>query len=153
MSCGALEPGTPVEYCYGASFVPCRVLYAVGELCFCRFETARWPGYTGFANYVTVAVFPEHLRPAEERPQTTDARSSDRSDEQRSRETPNEPEVSKASAASEPKPEKNGLKSAGGNGQSPESISAVAKLKFPTRSPTPVRSIGGLTLRDFLGNR
>ena len=58
-----------------------------------------------------------------------------------------------APVASEPRPEKNGSKSAGGNGQSPESISVVAKLKFPTRSPTPVRSIGGLTLRDFLGNR
>jgi hypothetical protein len=68
MSCGGFQPSTPVEYYCGDSFVPCRVLYAVGELYFCQFETRHWAGYQGYCVFTTTAVFLEHLRPAEERP-------------------------------------------------------------------------------------
>ena len=43
------------------------LLYTAGELAFVQFETRHWSGYNGFSNFVTAAIFPEHLKFCEER--------------------------------------------------------------------------------------
>jgi hypothetical protein len=40
------------------------VLYRTEQLTFVQFRTVDWPGYKDFSNYARVALFPEHLRPA-----------------------------------------------------------------------------------------
>jgi hypothetical protein len=50
--------------------VPARLLYMSDGLAFVQFETRHWPGYRGFSNYVTTAIFAEHLR-LEERPRVS----------------------------------------------------------------------------------
>jgi hypothetical protein len=144
------------EYFSASGSIPAVVLYRTERLVFVQFESRRWPGYQGHCNYVTAAIFPEHLRPVQERPQTTEASSSGRSEEQRSRKTPNELEVSKASAVSEPRPEKNGSKSVGVDCQSrsqPLSKIKVNGKEACGRKPAKVRSIAGFTLADFFYDR
>ena len=50
------------------------LLYTAGELAFVQFETRHWPGYRGFSNYVTAAIFPAHLKPGEPLPEQSEAR-------------------------------------------------------------------------------
>jgi len=40
-------------------------LYRSEQLAFVQFRTQDWPGYKDFGNYARVALFPEHLRPAD----------------------------------------------------------------------------------------
>jgi len=54
-----------IEYFCGSAAITCRVLYRTEELAFVQFRTADWPGYKDFSNYARVALFPEHLRPAD----------------------------------------------------------------------------------------
>ena len=53
------------EYFCGSGAIACRVLYRTEELAFVQFRTVDWPGYWDFGNYARVALFPEHLRPAD----------------------------------------------------------------------------------------
>ena len=109
------------------------VLYRTERLAFVQFETRDWLGYREYGNYTIAGIFPEHLRPVEQRPETTEASSCDRS------------EVSKAPDVSGARPEKNGSnKSSKGKLDGKEVRDGV---RFPTRRPPPVRSLGGLTLR------
>jgi hypothetical protein len=41
------------------------VLYRTEQLAFVQFRTVDWPGYKDFGNYARVALFSEHLRPAD----------------------------------------------------------------------------------------
>jgi hypothetical protein len=54
-----------VLYCCQSASIPGLLLYTAGELAFVQFETRNWAGYDGFSNYVTAAIFPEHLQPAD----------------------------------------------------------------------------------------
>ena len=64
-------PSCPAENEFAEYYSPsgvaiaCRVLYRTGQPAFVQFRTVDWAGYNGFANYVTTAVFIEHLRPAD----------------------------------------------------------------------------------------
>jgi hypothetical protein len=53
-----------VEYFSGSGAITCRVLYRTEQLAFVQFRTVDWPGYKDFNNYARIALFPEHLRPA-----------------------------------------------------------------------------------------
>jgi hypothetical protein len=53
------------EYFSGSGAITCRVLYRTEQLIFVQFRTVDWPGYRDFGNYARVALFPEHLRPAD----------------------------------------------------------------------------------------
>jgi hypothetical protein len=62
------SPAERDEYCeYFGGFwaITCRVLYRTEQLVFVQFRTIDWPGYRDFGNYARVALFPEHLRPAD----------------------------------------------------------------------------------------
>ena len=52
------------EYFSGSGAITCRLLYRTEQLAFVQFRTVDWPGYKDFSNYTRVALFPEHLRPA-----------------------------------------------------------------------------------------
>ena len=54
-----------VEYFSGSGAITCRVLYRTEQLAFVQFRTVDWPGYREFGNYARVALYPEHLRPAD----------------------------------------------------------------------------------------
>ena len=54
-----------VEYFCGSGAITRRVLYRSEQLVFVQFRTVDWPGYRDFGNYARVALFPEHLRPAD----------------------------------------------------------------------------------------
>src|SRR6516165_6954913 len=54
-----------VEYFCGSRAITCRVLYRTEQLVFVQFRTVDWPGYRDYGNYARVALFPEHLRPAD----------------------------------------------------------------------------------------
>jgi hypothetical protein len=53
------------EYFCGSGALTCRVLYRTEQLAFVQFRTVDWPGYKDFGNYARVALFHEHLRPAD----------------------------------------------------------------------------------------
>src|SRR5215471_17327189 len=53
------------EYFSPSGAITCRVLYLTEQLVFVQFRTVDWPGYRDFGNYARVALFPEHLRPAD----------------------------------------------------------------------------------------
>jgi hypothetical protein len=56
------------EYFSGSWAITCRVLYRSEQLVFVQFRTVDWgPAYKDFSNYARVALFPEHLRPADPR--------------------------------------------------------------------------------------
>jgi hypothetical protein len=56
-----------LEYYSPSGSVVCRVLYQLGPMVFVQFRTWNWDdfGYKEFGNYARVALFPEHLRPAD----------------------------------------------------------------------------------------
>jgi hypothetical protein len=54
-----------VEYFSGSGAITCRVLCQLGPMVYCQFRTADWPGYRAPGLYSRVALFPEHLRPAD----------------------------------------------------------------------------------------
>src|SRR6516164_3600718 len=54
-----------VEYFCGSRAITCRVLYRTEQLVFVQFRTVDWPGYRDFGSYARVALFPDHLRPAD----------------------------------------------------------------------------------------
>jgi hypothetical protein len=50
----------------GSGAITCRVLYRSEQLAFVQFRTVDWgPAYRDFGNYARVALFCEHLRPAD----------------------------------------------------------------------------------------
>src|SRR5215469_558108 len=53
------------EYFSGSGTIACRVLYRSEQLVFVQFRTVDWPGYRDFSSYARVALFPDHLRPAD----------------------------------------------------------------------------------------
>ena len=55
------------EYFSGSGAITCRVLYRTEQLAFVQFRTVDWPGSRDFGNYARVALFSEHLRPADPR--------------------------------------------------------------------------------------
>jgi hypothetical protein len=62
------SPAERDEYCEyfgGFGAITCRVLYRTEQLVFVQFRTVDWLGYKDFSNYARVALFPEHLRPAD----------------------------------------------------------------------------------------
>jgi|SRR6516165_6313145 hypothetical protein len=145
-----------VLYCGQSTSIPGTLLYTSGELAYVRFRTRHWAGYGGFQNYVVTAIFREHLRPVEERPDVPYVTSGTRSqgaaaigqaeaEVNRPILTESTPQAPPAAAAKpvQPEPSKGKL-----NGKE-----FYAGVRFPTRSPIPVRTIGGLSLKDFLGNR
>ena len=157
MFCGGFQPGSLAEYYYGNSFVPCRVLYAYERLAFVRFKTADWPGYQGYGNYTTAGIFAEHLRPVQQGDVSygTSTPSGAEGKGQgivyiasKSRVDP-QPQVPRSSS---PQPESKPQASPPAVAK-PVQPKDVRVVKFSSRSPAPVRSISGLTLRDFLGNR
>jgi len=56
-----------LEYFAPSGAITCRVLYRMEQLVFVQFRTVDWPGYRDFSNYARVALFSEHLRPADPR--------------------------------------------------------------------------------------
>src|SRR6516165_6333478 len=54
-----------LEYFAPSGAITCRVLYRMEQLVFVQFRTVDWPGYRDFSNYARVALFSEHLRPAD----------------------------------------------------------------------------------------
>jgi hypothetical protein len=54
-----------LEYFSGSGAITCRVLCQLGPMVYCQFRTADWPGYRAPGLYSRVALFPEHLRPAD----------------------------------------------------------------------------------------
>jgi hypothetical protein len=153
------------EYFSASGSIPAVVLYRTEQFTFVRFRTADWAGYDGFSNYVTAAIFAKHLRPAaEQRPPGTEALASHPPTMQkwvvsqaaieqaplqsttppcRSQQQPREPASSATPGGSE----------AGRAGvlESEAGKEVYAAVKFPSRSPTRIRQIGGLSLRDFIG--
>jgi len=55
------------EYFSGSGAITCRVLYQLGPMVYYQFRTQDWVafGYRDFGNYTRVALFSEHLRPAD----------------------------------------------------------------------------------------
>jgi|SRR6516165_4939972 hypothetical protein len=51
-------------YCQSGVAITCLVIGRTEQLTFVQFRT-DWPGYRDFSNYARVALFPEHLRPAD----------------------------------------------------------------------------------------
>jgi len=57
---------TYLEYYSPSGAITCRVLGQLGPMLFCQFRTVDWgPAYRDFGNYARIALFPEHLRPAD----------------------------------------------------------------------------------------
>ena len=56
-----------LEYYSPSGSVVCRVLYQLGPMVYVQFRTRDWDdfGYRDYGNYARVALFPEHLRPAD----------------------------------------------------------------------------------------
>jgi hypothetical protein len=69
------------EYFSESAAITCRVLYRTEQLTFVQFRTEDWPGYRDFSNYARVALFPEHVRPAD--PQSQERPGTDRPGESR----------------------------------------------------------------------
>jgi len=65
MASSPAERDEYVEYFSGSGAITCRVLYRTEQLVFVQFRTVDWPGYRDFSSYVRVALFQEHLRPAD----------------------------------------------------------------------------------------
>jgi hypothetical protein len=54
------------EYFSGSGAITCLVVRRTAQLCIVRFRTADCgTAYNGFSNYVTAAIFAEHLPPAD----------------------------------------------------------------------------------------
>jgi len=137
-----------VLYCGQSASIPGTLLYTSGELAYVRFRTRHWAGYGGFQNYVVTAIFREHLKFCEEQPQRAQT-AADRG-----------PQVSRSSSQQQPESKPQAPLPAVAKSEQREPSKGKldgkevsAGVRFPTRSPTTVRSIAGLTLRDFLGNR
>ena len=163
------------EYFSPSGAITCRVLYRSEQLAFVQFRTEDWPGYREFGYYARVALFPEHLRPADphspgvvgfaEAIAKEVAAQIAYQHQPSIRERINSAVVAKASpringqGAPTLKPSANVTQ---GNGVKPLSSEPV---KPPARgrkasasgedahSLKPVRSIAGLTLADFLHGR
>src|SRR6516162_7180239 len=158
----------------------CRVLYRTDQLTFVQFRTEDWPGYRDFSNYVRVALFPEHLRPADPQspgvtnfvqaiarevaaqqqhllnrrhPAHGQGNGQGASDRDRHLSKPNQANGQGASAP------KTCAKVPQGNGMKPPPKSAPARGRRTRanaedgHSLKPVRSIAGLTIADFLYDR
>jgi len=53
---------TYLEYWSSSGSIVCRVICPLGPMVFVQFRTRDWED---FGNYTRVALFPEHLRPAD----------------------------------------------------------------------------------------
>ena len=131
---------------------------------FVQFRTVDWPGYRDFSNYARVALFPEHLRPAD--PQSpgvmnwVQAIAREITAEQQhllNRAANPTPKQEKGRGASAPK---TCAKVTPGNGVKPTEAKPPARGRRARvsgeddhHSLKPVRSIAGLTLTDFLYDR
>jgi hypothetical protein len=146
------------------------VLYRTEQLAFVQFRTVDWPGYKDFGNYAQLALFPEHLRPADPqspgvvgfvqalvREATAQQQHLANRGHQANGQTsaPIGAQVSHRAvddAAKAPKATQ-------GNGVKPPPKSAPARQRRARanaedgHSLEPVRSISGLTLVDFLYDR
>jgi hypothetical protein len=155
------------EYFSGSGAITCRVLYRTEQLVFVQFRTVDWPGYRDSGNYARVALFPEHLRPAD--PSSSgvlnwvQAIASEVAAQQQyllnRRHQANgqsEPKQEKSQGAPAPK---TCAKVPHGNGVKPPSKPAPtggrrARVNAEdVYSLKPVRSIAGLTIADFLYDR
>jgi len=151
------------EYFSGSGAIPCRVLYRTEQLAFVVFRTAEWPGYRDFSNFVRVALYPEHLRPAD--PQSpgvmnwVQAIAREIAAEQQhllNRAANPTPKQEKGRGASAPK---TCAKVTPGNGAKPTPAKPPARGRRARTSGEdghplrPVRSIAGLTIGDFLYDR
>jgi hypothetical protein len=152
-----------VLYCGQSASIPGTLLYMSGELAYVRFRTSDWPGYNGYCNFVTAAVFAEHLRPegidvpyVTSGPRGPDAIGQEEVPRSSSQPPPeSKPQAPPPAAA---KPVQRDKSSAVGNLTEPSKAKLNGKegyagVRFPTRSLERTRSIGGFSLRDFLGNR
>ena len=144
-----------VLYCGQSASIPGTLLYTSGELAYVRFRTRHWAGYGGFQNYVVTAIFREHLKFCEQQPQGTEAipnlkngqqaiEISTATTQQQQQQPESKPQASPPAVAKPVQPE---LSKGNLNGK------VVLNAEQYHRSPAPVRTIGGLSLRDYLGNR
>jgi hypothetical protein len=154
------------EYFCGSGAIPCRVLYRTEQLVFVQFRTVDWPGYKDYSNYARVALFPEHLRPADPRSPSVvgfaQAIAREVAAQQQHvsncRHQANGPERVEHRVTHPEKPTEK-LTAARGNGVKPPPKSASARqLRVRTsgkdgHSLKPARSISGLTIADFLYDR
>jgi hypothetical protein len=138
-----------VLYCGQSASIPGLLLCTAGELAFVQFETKHWAGYEGFSIYVTTAIFPEHLKFCEQRPQAVvnlfqapvlEVASQHQENGQGA---PSPRIVKPPPAAKLPAKQREPSKSKL-NGKKVHDV-----VKFPTRSLARARTIGGLSLRDF----
>jgi hypothetical protein len=167
-----------LEYFSPAGAITCRVLYRTDHLVIVQFRTVDWPGYRDFGNYARVALFPEHLRPADPRSPGvvgfTQALAREVAAQQHlancrhhgapsgngsGKGAPRDGQVPVSKPASTKVTRSNGAKPL------PVKSSASEPAKTPARgrsakahgagvhSLKPVRSIAGLTIADFLYDR
>jgi hypothetical protein len=153
------------EYFCGSGAITCRVLYRTEQLAFVQLRTVDWPGYKDFSNYARVALFHEHLRPANlQSPGVRNfvqalvrelaAQQSANAKNQRAKEgvTHDVSHLEKPTITEK-------LRATQGNGVKPPPKSAPARGRkaranaAEVHSLKPVRSISGLTLAEFLYDR
>jgi hypothetical protein len=166
------------EYFSGSQAITCLVVCRSAQLCFVRFRTADWgPDYPGYGLYSTVGLFAEHLRPAD--PQSpgvlsfAQALAAEAATQQQHafncRRQANGQEAREAGIhTSKSKPENGQGAPSPRIAKSPSPPAAAEKLpasqpeaskgklngkEFSGRSLTPIKSIAGLTLADFIGAR
>jgi hypothetical protein len=146
--------------------LPAILLYTADDLGYCQFATEVWDHYDGFGNYCTCAIHIEHLVPRDGKPLGT------RDETRKVREMgsevqptgkPKKPQAPRSLAkleVSRTKADKNfpdpfrkvSTEHQGLNGKK-------AALRKPstseplTRYNRPVRTLGGLSLADYLGRR
>ena len=146
------------EYFCGSGAITCRVLYRTEQLVFVVFRTVDWPGYRDFSNYARVALFPEHLRPAD--PKSEGVRNwvqviarevaAQQQHLANYRHQANAQHAKEAVEHRVPRPEKptEKLRVTQGNGVKPHP-SKIKVKEASARSPARTRQISNLTLRDF----
>ena len=145
------------EYFSGSGAITCLMVCRTAQLCFARFRTVDWgPDYDGFSNYVTAAIFPEHLKFCEERPQGVvnlfqAPVLEDASQHQKNRQRAPSPRIVKLPpAAILPGRQREASKGKLNGEEFPSRKSADSEI---LKKYGPARTIGGLCLKDFLGRR
>jgi hypothetical protein len=167
-----------LEYFSPSGAITCRVLYRTEQLAFVQFRTVDWPGYRDFGNYARVALFPDHLRPADPSSpgvmnwvQALEREVAAQQHFAQCRHHGGPSANGSAKGAPHdgqvPVPRPASAKGTRSNGAKPPPVkpSASEPAKTPVRqrkvrtngedshSLTPVRSIAGLTIADFLCDR
>ena len=162
------SPAESDEYCEyfcGCEAITCRVLYRTEQLVFVQFRTVDWSGYRDFSKYARVALFSEHLRPAD--PQSpgvvnfaqaiareVTAQQQHLANCRRAREMGiHTVKSNQANGQEAPAPKSNGVKPLPKPAKPPVRERKGRASGEDVHSLKPVRSIGGLTLADFLYDR